>query len=186
MMTSPIRRNNPLLNLLANRAGLYAGFVLCLTFQAGPATAVLIEDDPNGFEGIPWGTILSDTDRFVKIDDDGRSQTYERKDGRPILGTTPVDSMRLTTFQNRFGRVTVRYSGRAAHEAILDHLQSTYGPLDHTPGQIAVGPVKVYAWHGFHTEVTLRFEANGDRGIIFFESRTLPERWSVESPSSAF
>jgi hypothetical protein len=28
--------------------------------------------------------------------------------------------------------------------------------------------------HGFHTEVTLRFETGLDRGIIFFENRTVP------------
>jgi hypothetical protein len=82
--------------------------------------------------------------------------------------------------------VTVRYSGQAAHEAILFYLQSKYGLLDRTPGQIAVGPIKVYAWHGFHTEVTLRFETSLDRGIIFFESPMLAERWPDESLSTVF
>ncbi|NJL16311.1 MAG: hypothetical protein HC938_03040 [Nitrospira sp.] len=50
----------------------------------------------------------------------------------------------------------------------MTYLQAKYGLLDRTPGQIAVGSVKVYAWHGFHTEVTLRFENRLDRGIIFF------------------
>lgn len=186
MMTSPIRQNNPPLNLLRSQTGFLAGLVLGLMLQSDPVPAVPIGDDPNGFEDIPWGAILADQNRFVKIDDDGHSQTYERKEGPPMLGTTPVDSMRFITFQNRFGRVTVRYSGQAAHEAILAYLQSTYGPLDRTPGQIAVGPVKVYAWQGSQTEVTLRFEANFDRGIIFFESRTLREHWSDESPSTAF
>jgi hypothetical protein len=103
-----------------------------------------------------------------------------------MLGTTPVDSLRITTFKSRFGRVTVRYSGASTHEAILTYLQSVYGPLDRTPGQIAVGPVKVYAWHGTETDITLRFEANVERGIIFFESRTLQERWPEESPSTVF
>jgi hypothetical protein len=33
--------------------------------------------------------------------------------------------------------------------------------------------VKFYAWQGFETEVTLRYEARTDRGIIFFESQAL-------------
>ena len=185
-MRSPIQRSNRLRHLFSNRVGLYAGFTLCLILQCNPAPAVPIEEDPNGFEDIPWGTILSDTDRFVKISDTGHTQTFERKDQPPMLGGTPVDTIRFTAFQNRFGRVTIRYHGSTAHEAILKHLQSAYGPLDRTPGQIAVGPVKVYAWHGFQTEVTLRFEANVERGIIFFESRTLPERWSEEGPSTVF
>ncbi len=163
-----------------------AGFAGVLLVQGSQASAVPILNDPNGFDGIPWGATLSDKDRFISIEDTGRFQTYERKDGPPILGTTPVDSMRFTTFQHKFGRVTVRYSGHAAHEAILAYLQSQYGPLDRTPGQIAAGPVKVYAWHGFQTEVTLRFESGVERGIIFIESGTLRERWGEDVPSTVF
>ena len=148
--------------------------------------AVPLIDDPNGFEDIPWGTTFSQTEDFVKIEDDGRLQTYERKGGPPALGTTPVDSLRFTTYEDKFGRVTVRYSGKDTHERILTYLQSTYGPLDRTPGQIAVGPVKVYAWHGFNTEVTLRFESNFERGIIFFESRMLREALSEGTSSTAY
>ena len=187
MMTLPIRRNDPLPNLFRGWATLVAaGFAGFLLLQSSQAPAVPIINDPNGFDGIPWGATLSDKGRFVSIEDTGRFQTYERKDHAPMLGTTPVDSLRLTAFQHKFGRVTVRYSGQAAHDAILAYLQSQYGPLDRTPGQIAVGPVKVYAWHGFQTEVTLRFESNLDRGIIFIESALLRERWGEDVPSTVF
>jgi hypothetical protein len=137
---------------------------------------VPIVDDPNGFEGMEWGRPLSEGDEFGKVEDAGRLQAYEKKGARPALGTTPVDSMRFTTFEGKFGRVTVRYTGKQTHEQILHYLQATYGPLDRTPGQIAVGPIKVYAWHGFDTEVTLRYETAVERGIIFFESRNLREK----------
>jgi hypothetical protein len=63
---------------------------------------------------------------------------------------------------------------------------SPYGPINQTPGQIAVGPVKVHAWHGVHTEVTLRFERRLEQGIIVFESRTLPENLTDETGATAF
>jgi len=160
--------------------------LLCLLYPSPSAFGVPIVNDPNGFEDIPWGTTLSEEDRFTKVEDSGRVQIYERNGLPPLLGTTPVDSIRFTTFEKKFGRVTVRYSGKETHEGILDYLQSTYGPLDRTPGQIAIGPVKVYAWHGFHTEVTLRFETRLGRGIIFFESRTLPEKLADETSTTAF
>ena len=185
-MKSPIQQSNRLLNLCSNPTGLYVGLTLCMILHCNPASAVPIEEDPNGFEDIPWGTLLSDMNRFIKVDDNGRTQTFERNEHPPMFGGTPVDAIRFTAFQDRLGRVTIRYSGKPAHTVILSHLQSTYGPLDQTPGQIAVGPVKVYAWHGFHTEVTLRFESNIERGIIFIESRTLPERWLEEGPSTVF
>ncbi len=153
--------------LLTIMAALYAGTV---------AVAVPIVNDPNGFEDIPWGASFAEGEHFSKVEDAGRLQTYEIKGATPTLGTTPVDSMRFTTFEGKFGRVTVRYTGKDAHENILMYLQAKYGPLDRTPGQIAVGPVKVYAWHGFDTEVTLRYETRAERGIIFFESRALREK----------
>lgn len=148
--------------------------------------AVPIIDDPEGFENIPWGATLSQVEHFVKVEDDGRLQTYERTGEPPAFGGTPVDSVRFTAYEGKLGRVTVRYRGKDTHERILTYLQSKYGPLDRTPGQISVGAVKVHAWHGFNTEVTLRFETNVERGIIFFESRMLREALSEGTSATAF
>lgn len=171
---------------LSERVTRAAIVLLCLFDSSSPAVGVPIVDDPNGFEDIPWGIILSEGDRFAKIEDAGHLQIFERQGQVPVLGTIQVDSIRFTTFEKKFGRATVRYRGKDTHEEILMYLQSKYGPLDRTPGQIAVGPVKVYVWHGFHTEVTLRFETALDRGIIFFESRTLPEKLADETAVTAF
>jgi hypothetical protein len=81
--------------------------------------------------------------------------------------------MRFVTSEGKFARVTVRYRGKATHDQILTYLQSLYGSLDRTPGQIASGPVKVFSWTGFETDVNLRYETGPDRGIIFFESQEL-------------
>lgn len=165
----------------------FSVMALCwMLATAPPALPVPMVEDPKGFEGIPWGALLAELKQFVPIEDAGRLQTYEQAERPPSLGSTSVDSIRFTTFEKKFGRATVRYSGRDTHEKILIYLQATYGPLDHTPGQIAVGPVKVYAWHGFDTEVTLRFEAGPDRGIIFIESLTLPEKLVDGTSSTVF
>lgn len=161
---------------------LYSGLLM----GTASVWAVPIVNDPNGFEGLQWGLVFSEGEQFSKVEDAGRLQTYELKGTPPALGSTPVDSMRFTTFEGKFGRVTIRYTGKETHERILTYLQSTYGPLDRTPGQIAVGPVKVYAWHGFDTEVTLRYETAVQRGIIFFESRTLREKLSEGNSGTVF
>jgi hypothetical protein len=151
--------------------------LICLFFlpilQSNPASAVPMQNDPNGFEGIPWGATFSETDTFVKIEDTGRFQTYELKAGAATLGAAKVDSMRFVTSEGKFARVTVRYQGKATHDQILTYLQSLYGPLDRTPGQIAGGSVKFFSWTGFETDVNLRYETSTDRGIIFFESQEL-------------
>lgn len=163
--------------------------VLVPLASLGPSqfsSAVPIANDPNGFETISWGSILGEMKTFTKIDDAGRVQTYELSGQAPMLGGAPVDSLRFTTFENKLGRVTARYTGQASHSKILSYLESKYGPLDRTPGQIAAGSTKVYAWHGTYTEVTLRFESGLERGIVFFESRTLPEKLTDETSTTAF
>ena len=164
--------------------------LICLFFslilQGTLASAVPMRNDPNGFEGIPWGATFSETDTFVKVEDTGRSQTYELKTGAPSLGTVQVDSMRFVTSEGKFARVTVRYQGKAAHDQILAYLQSLYGPLDRTPGQIASGPVKFFSWTGFETDVNLRYETGTDRGIIFFESQELRRKMTDSNSATVF
>ncbi len=159
---------------------------ISLHLQGVPAFAVPMQNDPNGFEGIPWGASFSDTDTLVKIEDTGRSQTYEPKAGSPSLGAVPVDSMRFVTSEGKFARVIVRYQGSVTHDRILAYLQSLYGPLDRTPGQFAGGPVKFFSWTGFETDVNLRYETGTDRGIIFFESQDLRRKMTESNSATVF
>jgi len=145
-------------------------------FCGGPALGVQMKEDPKGFEGIPWGAALSESETFGKVEDAGRLKTYELKDGPPSFGAAKVESMRFTTIDDRFARVTVRYQGKETHDQLLTFLQSRYGPLDRTPGQFAGGPVKLFAWQGVDTVVSLRYETRTDSGIIFFENPTLAAR----------
>lgn len=142
----------------------------------GVALAVQMKEDPRGFEGIPWGATLSESETFGKVEDAGRLKTYELKGGAPSFGPAKVESMRFTTVDDRFARVTVRYQGKETHDQLLNFLQSRYGPLDRTPGQFAGGAVKLFAWQGEETAVSLRYEIRTDRGIIFFENPSLASR----------
>lgn len=142
----------------------------------GSAFAVQMKEDPKGFEGIPWGATLSESETFGKVEDSGRLKTYELKGVPPSFGAAKVESMRFTTVDDQFARVTVRYQGKETHDQLLTFLQARYGPLDRTPGQFAGGAVKLFAWQGEETAVSLRYETRTDRGIIFFENPSLASR----------
>ena len=150
--------------------------ICAVFFSGGVALGVQMKEDPRGFEGIPWGATLSESETFGKVEDAGRLKTYELKGGAPSFGPAKVESMRFTTVDDRFARVTVRYYGKETHDQLLNFLQSRYGPLDRTPGQFAGGAVKLFAWQGEETAVSLRFETRTDRGIIFFENPSLASR----------
>ena len=161
--------------IFPNPAGVIA--VSCaLLLLNSPADAVPMKEDPKGFEGIPWGATLSESETFGKVEDAGRLKTYELKGGPPSFGPAKVESMKFTTVDGRFARVTVRYHGKETHDQLLAFLQSRYGPLDRTPGQFTGGPVKIFSWQGMETAVSLRYETRTDRGIIFFENPSLAGR----------
>ena len=145
-------------------------------FFSTMAFAVQMKEDPKGFEGIPWGASLSESETFGKVEDSGQLKTYELRGGAPTFGPARVESMKFTTVDDRFARVTVRYQGKETHDQLLAFLQSRYGPLDRTPGQFAGGAVKLFAWEGLETVVSLRYETRTDRGIIFFENPSLASR----------
>lgn len=131
--------------------------------------AVSMVHDPNGFEGIRWGSAFSESADFVVVENGKRIKGYELKQGPLALGLAKVDSMRFFTLDGRFARVVIRYHDRLTHDRIVAYFQSMFGPLDKTPGQITKGPVQQLYWLGEETEIVVTYRRRTDRGIIFIE-----------------
>jgi hypothetical protein len=163
-----------------------AGFVLTALLPVGAALAVPMHNDQNGFEGIPWGAAFSESDRFVKVEDADRIQTFELKATPPTLGPATVDSMRFNTIDGKFARVIVRYSGKDAHDRLLGFLQERFGPLDPTLGQTTRGVVKFFDWQGPDSEVILRYDVRTGQGIIFFESQVFRVKFTESTAPSGY
>ncbi|MBM4134894.1 MAG: hypothetical protein FJ245_14135 [Nitrospira sp.] len=138
-----------------------------------PALAVTMTEDPKGFEGIPWGAGLSESSNFTVVYADDRVKEYRLQQEPLLLGTVPVQSMKFSTLDGKFARVTVRYQGDQRHETMLLYLQSRYGPLDLTPGQTMAGTNQQYNWRGTDTEVNLTYDGKRETGVIYFESAAL-------------
>jgi len=161
-------------------------FVAALLLPVALALAVPMQNDPKGFEGIPWGASFSESDTFVKVEDTGRVQTYELKSADRTLGSATVDSMKFSTVDRKFARVMVRYSGKEAHDRILSYLQERFGPLDQTPGQVTGGAVKFFNWQGDESEIILRYDLRTSQGVIFFESEAFRAKFNEGNSPSTF
>jgi hypothetical protein len=151
-------------------------FIGLAFLHSPPAFAVPMLNDPNGFEGIPWGAAFSETADFVLVENSSRVKGYELKAGPPPVGPAHVDAMRFLTIEGQFARVTIRYHGKETHQQIVNYFQSKYGPLDRTPGQVSKGTVQQHNWRGDDTQIILTYDAHRDRGIIFFENPLLATR----------
>jgi hypothetical protein len=153
--------------------GLLSATLPALTAQAGS-----LVNDPNGFRGIPWGSSLTTVPNLKLVESLERVKGYEVQAGPPALGEAQVESVRLFMVDNQFGRVTIRYHGKQTHDAVLTYLQQQFGPIDRTPGSMMRGLNQQFNWRGPETEVNLTYEAKGERGYLFIESRSLTPRFN--------
>ncbi len=164
---------------VALACGLTAVGWLVPQFGLRPAHAVVtMVNDPKGFYDIPWGLPLAGIPSLTLTHAGMLIQDYEWKNGPPKLGDTPVDSMRFSAVEGKFARVMIRYRGQKTHEQVLTYLQTRFGRIERIPGQMLRGLSQQYTWRGTDTEINLTYEANGERGFVFFESRTLAPRFN--------
>jgi len=103
---------------------------------------------------------------------------YQLKGQPPTYADVPVETLRLSSIDNQFARVTIRYKQEGTHKKILAFLEREFGPLEHIPGQMVRGLNQQYTWRGSETEINLTYHANTERGYIFIDSRTLAPRFN--------
>ena len=156
-------------------AVLLAGWMI-----AGPAVAdaVSMTNDPKGFRNIVWGTALH---ARADLEPTGRGRNiieYRFKDSAPSFADIPVDSLHLSTVDDQFARVTIRYQGEATHKKILAYLESEFGRTERLPGQMLRGLNQQYSWRGSESEISLTYQAGTERGYLFLDSRTLAPRFN--------
>lgn len=150
------------------------------------ARAVVMTNDPKGFNGIQWGAPLENHPDLTLVNNAQRIKEYDLKNGPLPLGGVKVEMMRLSTVDGKFARVTIRYRGQDAHTRILAYLQEQYGPLDRTPGQTMRGFNQQYNWRGTDTEINITYEGQGERGFLFIESTVLAPRFNDTLPEHAY
>lgn len=148
--------------------------------------AVPMVSDPKGFSGITWGTSLNDRPELALVTTANRIKEYDRKSSPLQFGDAAVDTMRFSSVDGKFARVTIRYKGKDTLAKVLVHLQLLYGPLDRTPGQMMRSANQQYNWRGTDTEVNMTFDGMGERGFLFIESTVLAPRFNDSLTDSAY
>jgi len=139
-----------------------------------------------GFYGIPWGANLAEHTELKLVDSTEHVQTYELKEGPPVLGEVNLSMLRFVATDRQFARVAIRYTGEKNHAQILTHLQSIFGPTERSPGSMMRGLNQQFTWRSEETEVNLTYQSFQERGSVFIESRTLAPRFNDVLPDSAY
>jgi hypothetical protein len=139
-----------------------------------------------GFYGIPWGANLAERNELRLVEETEHVESYELKDGSPLLGEAKLSMMRFVATDGQFARVAIRYSGEKNHAHILTYLQSIFGPIERSPGSMMRGLNQQFTWRSEETEVNLTYQSFQDRGSVFIESRTLAPRFNDVLPEGAY
>src|SRR5687767_14402605 len=96
---------------------------LMLPVSFSPASAGSMVNDPKGFHNIVWGAELN-TRTDLELTRQGPNVIeYQFKNTPPSFANIPVESLRLSTVDNQFARVTIRYRGEDTHKKILAYLE---------------------------------------------------------------
>ena len=151
---------------------LLALFATSITFAISP-----ISNDPQGFEGIKWGTPLHSMKRLSLVDLDDRIQAYQFTNNSFQFAKTRVESLRLLSIDGKFARVMIRYHGEETHQAIMQYLTSQYGEIKRRPGSMLRGLVEENTWRGSETEASLNYREHGARGFLMIQSRILAPKF---------
>jgi len=152
--------------------------LLLVLLTTSPTRAISpILNDPQGFEGIKWGTALHTFSHLSLIDSDDRIQAYQFSEDTLRFANTHVESLRLLTIDGKFARVMIRYQGEDSHHAIMMYLTRKYGPMERRPGSMMRGLNQENTWRGDETEATLNYREHGERGFLMIQSRILAPRF---------
>ncbi len=130
-------------------------------------------NDPKGFQNIVWGAPLNARTDLEVTRVGLHVIEYQLKGVAPSFAGSPVESLRLSSVDEQFARVTIRYRGEATHKQILTYLEREFGPIERLPGQMMRGLNQQYNWRGPESEINVTYQAGTERGFIFIDSRNL-------------
>ena len=156
-------------------SALLATWMLCTPALAG---AVSMTNDPKGFRNIVWGTALNARADLEPTRKGRNIIEYRFKNTPPAFADITVESLHLSTIDDQFARVTVRYRGEETHKRILAYLEEEFGRMERLPGQMLRGLNQQYTWRGSESELNLTYQAGTERGYLFLDSRSLAPRFN--------
>ncbi len=150
---------------------------LLLSWLPAPLIIASTTEQLTGFQGIAWGSPLSERAQLALVDPDDRVSIYEYRDGPPSFAHEPVESIKLYAIDDQFARVMIHYRHEATHNHIKQALVSQFGDIRRKPGSMVRGLNQEYSWRLEETEIHLSYRGLGERGLIVIQSRILAPRF---------
>lgn len=158
--------------------------VLALCFLSGlladgPALAVRISNEPDGFNEYTWGSPLASFPALQQIRELGKAEGGERigvyeKPGEVVtLNGVTLSRIRYRFVDGQLESVVLSYEGRENRDKLMQWIEEHYGKV--TPAERRMQFTQV-EWLGEKTEVTLSYYTSRKEGTLLFISSAIRYR----------
>jgi hypothetical protein len=146
-------------------------FVLTLLLIVN-ATAAPARPDIDGFQGMRWGSTLSDLQRTKKLvltkESDAKGESLYALQGAPLrFGKATLTGIHCSFFQERLGGVILLFAGAKNFAAVKTEAMSRFGEST----KIEQKGEEMYTWTGDITSIVLSYNRGAASGFLFLKPK---------------
>ncbi len=147
--------------------------VLLMLFMALPLAALAASDqfkpgsEPDGFNGIKWGTEVSTLTGMALIKDDGPEKYYQKKDDNLTMGAAQLSDITYGFRAGKFESVIIHTKGQVNYGHLKDVCFEKFGKGWRTAAD-EKSDIQTFTWFGDTAWGKLKYEKDKDEGVLMF------------------
>jgi len=140
--------------------------VLLLILPSLHSRVHAFHNEPDGFQGIKWGTNIKELADMVLDEDGGYSKLYRRQGNAVTIGTAVLESCSYIFYRDMFYGVFIEFTSSSNARAIKETLLRSHGEgALLQPGKL----IEAYQWSGSLVNILYEFsEASGKGTVTYF------------------
>lgn len=122
-------------------------------------------NEPNGFQGIKWGTNIKELTDMVLDEDGGDSKLYRRQGNAVTIGTAVLESCSYIFYRDMFYGVFIEFTSSSNAHIIKETLLQAHGEgLLLRPGK----SIEAYQWSGSLVNILYEFSRPSGKGTVTY------------------
>jgi len=145
---------------------IFVGILLVVLILPSLSSSVYaFHNEPDGFQGIKWGTNIKELTDMVLDEDGGDSKLYRRQGDAVTIGTAVLKSCSYIFYRDMFYGVFIEFSSSSNAHAIKENLLQAHGEgLPLRPGK----SIETYQWSGSLVNILYEFSRASGKGTVTY------------------
>lgn len=145
---------------------IFVGILLVVLILPSLSSSVYaFHNEPDGFQGIKWGTNIKELTDMVLDEDGGDSKLYRRQGDAVTIGTAVLKSCSYIFYRDMFYGVFIEFTSSSNAHAIKENLLQAHGEgLPLRPGK----SIETYQWSGSLVNILYEFSRASGKGTVTY------------------